>query len=40
MKLKLSIVAIFFCLMAVLGVIALEDQQESIAVPVDGAFSI
>ncbi len=32
--------AIFFCLMAVLGVIALEDQQESIAVPVDGAFSI
>lgn len=40
MKLKLSIVAIFFCLMAVLGVIAFEDQHESIALPVDGAFSI
>lgn len=40
MKLKLGVVAFFFCLMAMLGVLALEDQQEPVPLPVDGAFSI
>ncbi|MGT2771620.1 ABC transporter permease [Streptococcus marimammalium] len=40
MKLKLSVIAFFFCLMATIGLVSISDSQEPIPLPIDGAFSI
>ena len=40
MKIKMGIVSFFFCLMAFLGVLAIEDSQKPVPLPIDGAFSI
>ncbi|ESU91184.1 TPA: ABC transporter permease [Streptococcus pyogenes] len=40
MKLKLSIIGLFFCLIAAIGVISISDTQKPVPLPIDGAFSI
>lgn len=40
MKLKLCIVGFFFCLIAVIGLVSINDTQKPIPLPIDGAFSI
>ncbi|HEP1511094.1 TPA: ABC transporter permease [Streptococcus pyogenes] len=40
MKLKLSVIGLFFCLIAAIGVISISDTQKPVPLPIDGAFSI
>ncbi|HEK9899562.1 TPA: ABC transporter permease, partial [Streptococcus equi subsp. equi] len=40
MKLKLCIVGFFFCLIAAIGLVSINDTQKPIPLPIDGAFSI
>lgn len=40
MKLKLSVIGLFFCLIAAIGVISFSDTQKPVPLPIDGAFSI
>lgn len=40
MKLKLSVIGFFFCLIAAIGVVSISDSQDPIPLPIDGAFSI
>lgn len=40
MKLKLSVIGLFFCLISAIGVISISDTQKPVPLPIDGAFSI
>ncbi|HER2529818.1 TPA: ABC transporter permease [Streptococcus pyogenes] len=40
MKLKLSVIGLFFCLIAAIGVISISDTQKPVPLSIDGAFSI
>ncbi|HEP2371774.1 TPA: ABC transporter permease [Streptococcus pyogenes] len=40
MKLKLSVIGLFFCLITAIGVISISDTQKPVPLPIDGAFSI
>jgi hypothetical protein len=40
MKIKISVISFFFCLMAILGMIAIDDSQKPVSLPIDGGFSI
>ncbi|HEQ8251304.1 TPA: ABC transporter permease [Streptococcus pyogenes] len=40
MKLKLSVIGLFFCLIAAIGVISISNTQKPVPLPIDGAFSI
>ncbi|HEQ1474336.1 TPA: ABC transporter permease [Streptococcus pyogenes] len=40
MKLKLSVIGLFFCLIAAICVISISDTQKPVPLPIDGAFSI
>ncbi|AJG26277.1 ABC transporter permease [Streptococcus iniae] len=40
MKLKLGVIAFFFCIIAAVGVVSISDTQKPVPLPIDGAFSI
>lgn len=40
MKLKLGVIGFFFCLIAAVGFININDTQQPVPLPIDGAFSI
>lgn len=40
MKLKLGVIGFFFCLIAAIGIISINDTQKPVPLPIDGAFSI